>query len=190
MPSPAATRIAATGCLALLLGSQQAGAQQLQQAAYEQDQADAGASLYSDNCPVIVVKKTRAETQQSFTLMHELGHLLLQRASSIDDEADMHSQQGRERDANSFAGRLLVPDAWLAQVRDDERPAEGSKSSSTSDGKFKVLLSKKAKRFHREDAIWARRKAPPGVQGVYLSLCKPKLGRSRNVGKMRNEDEM
>lgn len=82
-----------------------------------------GFSLYSDICPVIVVKKTRAETQQSFTLMHELGHLLLHRASSIDDDADMHSQQGHEREANSFAGHLLVPDAWLAQVRDDERPA-------------------------------------------------------------------
>lgn len=82
-----------------------------------------GFSLYSDSCPVIVVKKTRAEAQQSFTLMHELGHLLLHRASSIDDDADMHSQQGLEREANSFAGHLLVPDAWLAQVRDDDRPA-------------------------------------------------------------------
>lgn len=81
-----------------------------------------GFSLYSDICPVIVVKKTRAETQQSFTLMHELGHLLLHRTSSIDDDADMHSQQGHEREANSFAGHVLVPDAWLAEVRDDERP--------------------------------------------------------------------
>ena len=82
-----------------------------------------GFSLYGDICPVIVVKKTRAETQQSFTLMHELGHLLLHRASSIDDDADMSSQHGNERDANSFAGHLLVPNAWLAEIRDDERPA-------------------------------------------------------------------
>ncbi|MCZ4317209.1 ImmA/IrrE family metallo-endopeptidase [Comamonadaceae bacterium G21597-S1] len=82
-----------------------------------------GFSIWSDICPVIVVKKTRAESQQSFTLMHELGHLLLHGESSIDDDADMHSQQGNERAANAFAGHLLVPDAWLAQVRDDERPA-------------------------------------------------------------------
>ncbi len=81
-----------------------------------------GFSLYSGACPVIVVKKTRWEGQQTFTLMHELGHLLLHRTSSIDDDADMHSLVGHERDANAFAGHLLVPDAWLAQVRDDERP--------------------------------------------------------------------
>ena len=82
-----------------------------------------GFSLYSDVCPVIVVKKSRWEAQQTFTLMHELGHLILHRASSIDDDADMHSHVGHERDANAFAGHLLVPDAWLAQIRDDERPA-------------------------------------------------------------------
>lgn len=81
-----------------------------------------GFSLYSDVCPVIVVKKSRTETQQTFTLMHELGHLMLHRASSIDDDADMHSRVGHEREANSFAGHVLVPDAFLAQIFDDERP--------------------------------------------------------------------
>lgn len=81
-----------------------------------------GFSLYSDVCPVIVVKKSRWEAQQTFSLMHELGHLLLHRSSSIDDDADMHSHVGRERDANAFAGHLLVPNARLAQVRDDDRP--------------------------------------------------------------------
>lgn len=82
-----------------------------------------GFSLYSDVCPVIVVKKSRAEAQQTFTLMHELGHLILHRASSIDDDADMHSRVGHEREANAFAGQLLVPDAFLAQIRDGEQPA-------------------------------------------------------------------
>ncbi len=82
-----------------------------------------GFSLYSDSCPVIVVKKSRWETQQTFTLMHELGHLILHRSSSIDDDVDMHSHVGHERDANAFAGHLLVPSAWLTQIRDDERPA-------------------------------------------------------------------
>lgn len=82
-----------------------------------------GFSLFSDKCPVIVIKKSRAETQQTFTLMHELGHLILHRASSIDDAADMQSPVGNEREANAFAGHLLVPDAFLAEIRDDERPA-------------------------------------------------------------------
>lgn len=72
--------------------------------------------------PVVVVKKQDAEARQSFTLMHELGHLLLHRMSSVDDETDMRATQGMERDANQFAAHLLVPDAYLATLSDAERP--------------------------------------------------------------------
>ena len=82
-----------------------------------------GFALYDARCPVIVVRKSQWETQQTFTLMHELGHLLLHHESSIDDEADMQSRLGHERQANSFAGNLLVPDEVLNSLRDDERPA-------------------------------------------------------------------
>lgn len=85
-----------------------------------------GFSLYSSTCPVIVVKKQDWETRQSFTLMHELGHLLLHKTSSIDDERDLESHRGHEREANSFAGYLLVPDAFLASISDIERPSEVS----------------------------------------------------------------
>lgn len=83
-----------------------------------------GFTLYDPACPVIVVKKQQWEPQQSFTLMHELGHLLLHRASSIDDESDMHSHRGLERDANAFAGHLLVPDDFLARINDANRPSD------------------------------------------------------------------
>lgn len=85
-----------------------------------------GFTLYDPTCPVIVIKKQPWESRQSFTLMHELGHLLLHKASSIDDEHDLQSHQGQERDANAFAGHLLVPDAFLASIRDAERPDEVS----------------------------------------------------------------
>ena len=85
-----------------------------------------GFTLYDPTCPVIVVKKQRWEAKQSFTLMHELGHLLLHKASSIDDEHDLQSHQGRERDANAFAGHLLVPDAFLRSIRDADRPGDVS----------------------------------------------------------------
>ena len=81
-----------------------------------------GFTLYDANCPVIVVKKQSWESRQTFTLMHELGHLLLHKTSSIDDEHDFASHQGREREANAFAGHLLVPDDFLASIRDEERP--------------------------------------------------------------------
>ena len=81
-----------------------------------------GFTLYDPNCPVIVVKKQASERRQTFTLMHELGHLLLHRSSSIDDDIDLNSHEGREREANSFAGNLLVPDNFLAMINDAERP--------------------------------------------------------------------
>ncbi len=85
-----------------------------------------GFALYDPICPVIVTKKQSWESRQSFTLMHELGHFLLHKASSIDDERDMQSRQGHERDANAFAGHVLVPDAFLRSIHDAERPGEVS----------------------------------------------------------------
>lgn len=85
-----------------------------------------GFTLYEAACPVIVIKKLPWETRQSFTLMHELAHLLLHRSSSIDDEEDMYSHQGHESDANAFAGHLLVPDAFLSAIHDADRPKEVS----------------------------------------------------------------
>lgn len=85
-----------------------------------------GFSLYDAACPLVFVKKQKWPTRQTFTLMHELGHLLLQKTSSIDDERDMQSHDGHEREANAFAGYVLVPDAFLATIRDGERPADVS----------------------------------------------------------------
>ncbi len=85
-----------------------------------------GFSLYDANCPVIVVKKQNSETRQSFTLMHELGHLLLHRTSSIDDERDLESYRAHERETNAFAGYLLVPDHFLSSINDNERPSDVS----------------------------------------------------------------
>jgi Zn-dependent peptidase ImmA (M78 family)/transcriptional regulator with XRE-family HTH domain len=86
----------------------------------------AGFALYDEHCPVIVVKKMTSEVAQSFTLMHELAHVLLHKTSWIDEEADLRSQQGREREANQFAGLVLVPDAFLSQIDDMSRPAEAA----------------------------------------------------------------
>ncbi|CCD30026.1 conserved hypothetical protein [Candidatus Glomeribacter gigasporarum BEG34] len=83
-----------------------------------------GFSLYDHDCPVIVVRKQDSESQQSFTLMQELGHVLLHQSSAIDDERDMQSHRGHERDANAFAGHLLVPETFLVQVKDGARPRQ------------------------------------------------------------------
>ena len=83
-----------------------------------------GFALYDAVVPVIVVKKQDAEARQSFTLMHELAHVLMHRTSSVDDKADLRATRGMEREANQFAAHLLVPDTFLSQMRDAERPGD------------------------------------------------------------------
>lgn len=88
------------------------------------DSPISGFALYHRDCPVIVVKKQDTDRRQSFTLMHELGHVLLHKVSWIDDEEDLHSHEGKEREANAFAGLLLLPDTFLQSIRDEGRPAD------------------------------------------------------------------
>lgn len=82
-----------------------------------------GFNLYREDCPLIVVRKENTESRQAFTLMHELGHILLHQNSSIDDEADMAANVGKEREANLFAAHMLIPDSFLATISDHDRPA-------------------------------------------------------------------
>lgn len=85
-----------------------------------------GFAIYDAACPVIVVKKLEFDAPQTFTLAHELGHLLLHQDSSIDDQHDLYSTHGMERDANLFAGHLLVPDRLLKSIDSGRRPVEVS----------------------------------------------------------------
>ncbi len=86
----------------------------------------AGFSIYHVRCPIILVKKHSNEGRQLFTLAHELGHLVLHRSSFIDEEGDFYKRQGREREANVFAGHLLVPDVLLAKIDDSQRPDDAA----------------------------------------------------------------
>jgi Zn-dependent peptidase ImmA (M78 family) len=83
-----------------------------------------GFALYDAVLPTIVVKKQEAESRQTFTLMHELGHVLLHKKSWVDDEADLATLHGAEREANQFAAHLLVPDEYLVAVRNAKQPAD------------------------------------------------------------------
>jgi len=82
----------------------------------DKDNPVRGFSLYYDTLPVIVIKKQFSKGAQAFTLMHELAHLLLHKESAIDDEEDFHSYQGMEKEANEFAGNLLIPDDFLNEL--------------------------------------------------------------------------
>lgn len=74
-----------------------------------------GFSLYYEVLPIIVIRK-QSDGAQAFTLMHELAHLLLHKESFIDEEEDFYIYQGIEKEANEFAGYLLIPDEFISQV--------------------------------------------------------------------------
>ncbi|MEQ8262279.1 ImmA/IrrE family metallo-endopeptidase [Pseudohaliea sp.] len=75
-----------------------------------------GFSLYHEVLPIIFVRKQDPASRQSFTLAHELGHILLHRESSVDEEADFLSDSGRESQANKFAAHFLVPDSFIDSI--------------------------------------------------------------------------
>lgn len=79
-----------------------------------------GFTIYNPDCPVIVVKKEISEGRQAFTLFHELAHVLLHKASYIDELEDLYSYRGKEREANEFAGLVLVPDQFLSEIGEDQ----------------------------------------------------------------------
>ncbi len=85
-----------------------------------------GFSIYHKQYPIVFIRKQSSEPRQLFTLMHELAHLLLHARSFVDDEQDLFSVSGKERDANAFAGNVLVPDDFLAKISDSEKPGESS----------------------------------------------------------------
>lgn len=80
-----------------------------------------GFTLYHPTFPIIVIRNA-SESRQDFTLMHELGHVLLHQSSFIDEDKDLYSYRGKEREANVFAGHLLVPDDFLKRINVDDRP--------------------------------------------------------------------
>lgn len=85
-----------------------------------------GFSLSYDILPVIFIKKT-SPSRQTFTLMHELGHLLLGHRSKIDYDSDIHNPQAKsEVPANLFAGMVLVPDTFLLSSSIESVPQDAT----------------------------------------------------------------
>ena len=69
-----------------------------------------GFSITHPQAPLIFIRKTSPQ-MQTFTLFHELGHLLLHSRSCIDNQANLSSNQSdeNEREANQFAAGCLLP---------------------------------------------------------------------------------
>lgn len=65
-----------------------------------------GMAIYHSTLPVIIINDSDARKAQSFTLFHELGHLL--RKENVLDDWEDHNKQA-EKWCNKLAGNVLMP---------------------------------------------------------------------------------
>ena len=91
-----------------------------------QDSDAIGFSMPHPQTPIIFIKKTSPE-MQTFTLFHELGHILLHKTGCIDSHEHLvggHVQSmvmnEKELEANRFAGECLMPASELTDAIPDE----------------------------------------------------------------------
>ena len=73
-----------------------------------------GISIYKSRLPIIVINNSDALGAQSFTLFHELGHLLKQQ--SVFDVGGSFAQSQSERWCDTFAGEVLMPQTIFRQA--------------------------------------------------------------------------
>ncbi|MBF2736021.1 MAG: ImmA/IrrE family metallo-endopeptidase, partial [Betaproteobacteria bacterium AqS2] len=71
--------------------------------------------------PIIFVAKEKDERNQSFTLLHELAHLIMHQEDAIDGEQSLASFNGasrnrREAEANELASHVLLPENALREI--------------------------------------------------------------------------
>lgn len=70
--------------------------------------SDGATSIDATGFCTIMYRKDVSEERQRFTLAHELGHIILEHIS-FDGSTSQYSGGSQEKEANAFAGALLVP---------------------------------------------------------------------------------
>jgi len=73
-----------------------------------------GIAIYYDRLPIIVINSKDSHSARIFTLVHELGHLIL-RLSGISNTYEDNGLNQEEIFCNEFAGELLVPSNHLIE---------------------------------------------------------------------------
>ena len=68
-----------------------------------------GLSIYYEILPIIVINSSDTHKAQSFTLFHELGHLL-KKQNSLDKQEEIETQGDEEKWCDKFAGEVLMPE--------------------------------------------------------------------------------
>ena len=81
-----------------------------------------GLSIYHEKLPIIIINGSDAYKAKSFTLFHELGHLLTKK--TMFDKTVGEAQSGEERICDNFAGEVLMPEHRIRQYYDNVREAK------------------------------------------------------------------
>ncbi len=75
-----------------------------------------GFAIYKETLPIILINDSDSYKAQSFTLFHELGHLL-KKGNSLDSEIFGWDKQGKEELwCNEFAGSFLMPESSVLSL--------------------------------------------------------------------------
>lgn len=69
----------------------------------------------------IMYSKNISIERQRFTVAHEIGHIVLEHTSILGN-CDQFSKDSQEKEANAFAGELLVPSTDLKEYVKKEKP--------------------------------------------------------------------
>lgn len=93
-----------------------------------------GIAIYYEQLPIIIINSKDSNSARIFTIMHELGHLIL-RLSGISNTYDYNNLSQEEVFCNEFAGELLVPSQHLV----DETEVKNNSSLVWDDDVLDIL---------------------------------------------------
>ena len=91
-----------------------------------------GLAIYNRTLPVIIINDSDARKAQSFSLFHELGHLI--RTESAIDDWNYHNRK-TEKWCDEFAGNVLLPIEQLPDLKQNDIDLDNVKDIAK---KFKV----------------------------------------------------
>lgn len=155
----------------------------------------AGFLIQHPKVPAIFIRKT-SYPMQTFTLFHELGHLLLHDTSCFDSEQNLASNTSRriEREANQFAGDCLVPpsllkDIWIPKNPEQYRSAFSAIAKNLGVSVEAILVSLQQQNDITWDdySAWKKWEVRQSNNGEIVEYEKPKIPRTyryREPGKI------
>ena len=96
-----------------------------------------GLAIYHEELPIIIINSSDVNRAQSFTLFHELGHLL-KAESNVDDWGEAPQHRVEERWCDEFAGNVLMPPGPFGDAVSRVGKIEGFDMVDALAGIFKV----------------------------------------------------